>query len=87
MKQLNATLVALAALLGARFSNVSPTVMPLSELAAPFDMTLPAVLHHLKVLKAAALIERDKHGQRTYFPLQGDLMASARAWLDGNGLA
>ncbi len=34
-----------------------------TELAAPFEMTLPAVSKHLKVLERAELIERSRHAQ------------------------
>ncbi len=34
-----------------------------SELARPFDMTLPAVSKHLKVLQRAGLIERSRRAQ------------------------
>jgi DNA-binding transcriptional ArsR family regulator len=34
-----------------------------TELAEPFDMTLPAVSKHLKVLERAHLIERSRHAQ------------------------
>lgn len=36
---------------------------PVTELAEPFDMTLPAVSKHLKVLERAHLIERSRHQQ------------------------
>jgi DNA-binding transcriptional ArsR family regulator len=34
-----------------------------NELAAPFDMTLPAISKHIKVLERAGLIERRRHAQ------------------------
>ena len=36
---------------------------PVTELAAPFAMTLPAISKHLKVLERARLIERSRHAQ------------------------
>ena len=36
---------------------------PVTELAEPFDITLPAVSKHLKVLERAHLIERSRHAQ------------------------
>jgi len=36
---------------------------PVTELAAPFEMSLPAVSKHLKVLERAGLIERSRHAQ------------------------
>lgn len=34
-----------------------------NELAAPFEMTLPAVSRHIKVLEKAGLITRGRHAQ------------------------
>lgn len=34
----------------------------ISELAAPFDMTLPAVSKHLRVLERAGLLRRERSG-------------------------
>src|SRR5215471_14464838 len=34
-----------------------------TELAEPFDMTMPAVTKHLKVLEHAGLVSRGKHAQ------------------------
>lgn len=36
---------------------------PVTELAEPFAMSLPAVSKHLKVLERARLIERSRHAQ------------------------
>ena len=44
----------------ARLARGAATV---NELAAPFDMTLPAVSRHLKVLERAGLIERGQQAQ------------------------
>ncbi len=83
MKQLNATFAALAdPTRRALLEQLVAGEATLSELAAPFKMTLPAVLHHLKVLEAAALIERNKHGYRTRIRLRLEAMASARDWFD-----
>jgi DNA-binding transcriptional ArsR family regulator len=44
----------------ARLADGEATV---SELAAPFDMSLPAVSKHLKVLERAGLITRGRRAQ------------------------
>ncbi|HET8569366.1 MAG TPA: metalloregulator ArsR/SmtB family transcription factor [Candidatus Limnocylindria bacterium] len=44
----------------ARLAKGQATV---TELAAPFDMTLPAVSKHLKVLERAGLVERGRQAQ------------------------
>ena len=36
---------------------------PVNELARPFEISLPAVSKHLKVLERAGLIERSRHAQ------------------------
>ena len=36
---------------------------PVTELAKPFAMSLPAISKHLKVLERAGLIERSRHAQ------------------------
>ena len=61
---LSATLAALAdptrrAIL-ARLASGETSV---TELARPFEMSLPAVSKHLKVLRRAGLIERGRHAQ------------------------
>jgi DNA-binding transcriptional ArsR family regulator len=44
-------------------ARLSKGEMPVTELAAPFDMTLPAVTKHLKVLERAGLITRGRNAQ------------------------
>ena len=62
--QLSSTFAALAdptrrAIL-ARLSSGTATV---NELAAPFDITLPAITKHLRVLEQAGLISRSRQAQ------------------------
>ena len=44
----------------ARLAQGEATV---TELAAPFDLSLPAISKHLKVLQRAGLIEQGRHAQ------------------------
>ncbi len=44
----------------ARLADGEATV---NELAAPFDLTLPAVSKHIKVLEQAGLVTRDRRAQ------------------------
>ncbi len=53
-----------------------------NEIAAPFQMSQPAVSKHLKVLERAGLIERDVVEQRRPARLKADNMAAAVDWLD-----
>ena len=52
-----------------------------NEIAAPFEMSQPAVSRHLKVLERAGLIERDVDEQRRPARLKAEKMAVAVDWL------
>ena len=52
-----------------------------NEIAAPFEMSQPAVSRHLKVLERAGLIERDIDEQRRPARLKAQTMAVAVDWL------
>jgi DNA-binding transcriptional ArsR family regulator len=51
------------------------------ELAAPFEITQPAVSRHLKVLQEAGLISRRVEGTRRPCRLTKDGLASIDQWL------
>jgi DNA-binding transcriptional ArsR family regulator len=53
-----------------------------NEIAAPFDISQPAVSRHLKVLEQAGLIERDVDKQRRPARLKAEPMAAAVRWLE-----
>lgn len=53
-----------------------------NELAAPFDISQPAVSRHLKVLERAGLVERDIDEQRRPARLKAEKMAAAAEWLE-----
>lgn len=52
-----------------------------SQLAAPFSMSLPAASKHLKVLERAGLVTRTKMGRVHRCVLQPAAMAQADEWL------
>jgi DNA-binding transcriptional ArsR family regulator len=52
-----------------------------SELAAPFAVSLPAVMKHLDVLARARLIERAKTGRTVRCRLRPEPMETAMQWL------
>ena len=54
------------------------------ELAAPFDISLPAVSRHLKVLERAALISNERTGKQRRCRLLPEALVSAQEWLDFN---
>ena len=53
-----------------------------TELARPFEMSLPAVSKHLKVLERAGLIARGRDAQRRPRRIEGKPLAEATAWLE-----
>lgn len=53
-----------------------------TELAAPFKMTQPAISRHLKVLEHAGLISRGREAQRRPRRLEAQRLAEATGWLE-----
>jgi DNA-binding transcriptional ArsR family regulator len=53
-----------------------------TELAAPFDMSLPAVTKHLKVLERAGLISRSREAQWRPCKLEAGPLRNIDAWLE-----
>ena len=52
-----------------------------SELAQPLEMSLPAVMQHLKALEDSGLIRREKKGRVRTCRLNPGVLASAEQWL------
>ncbi|WGD52364.1 metalloregulator ArsR/SmtB family transcription factor [Bradyrhizobium sp. CB1650] len=67
---------ALLARLGERDS------LSVSELAAPFPISLPAIMKHLDVLSDAGLIVREKSGRTVSCRLTAKPMEQAMNWLN-----
>ena len=63
-------------------SRLSSGEASVNELAAPFEMSQPAVSKHLKVLERAGLVERDIDQQRRPARLKAEPMAAAVGWLE-----
>ena len=81
--QLSATFAALAdptrrAIL-ARLAEGDATV---TELAAPFPVSLPAISRHLKVLERAGLISRGRSAQTRPTSLRAEPLQEANAWME-----
>jgi DNA-binding transcriptional ArsR family regulator len=53
-----------------------------SDLAKPYDMSLPAVSKHLRVLESAGLITRRKDGRVQHCNLAAGPMKSAAEWIE-----
>jgi DNA-binding transcriptional ArsR family regulator len=56
--------------------------LSVSELAAPFAMSLPAVMKHLDVLSDAGLVKRTKSGRTVACRLDAEPMRDAFEWLN-----
>lgn len=52
------------------------------EIAAPFEMSQPAISKHLRVLEGAGLIERHVDKQRRLARLRAGPMSAAVSWLE-----
>lgn len=53
-----------------------------NELAAPFEMSLPAISKHLKVLEKAGLISRGREAQWRPCRLEPGPLKDLQGWLD-----
>jgi DNA-binding transcriptional ArsR family regulator len=53
------------------------------ELAEPFDMSLPAVSKHLRVLERAGLISRSREAQRRPCRIAATPLKEATEWMEG----
>jgi DNA-binding transcriptional ArsR family regulator len=63
-------------------ARVSSGEASVGELAAPFDMSLPAISKHLKVLERAGLIVRGRQAQWRPCRLKADRLKDAAQWID-----
>jgi DNA-binding transcriptional ArsR family regulator len=63
----------------ARLAHGEATV---SELAAPFDMSLPGISKHLKVLQRAGLIEQGRQAQWRPCRLAPEPLREVAGWVD-----
>ena len=52
-----------------------------SELAAPFDSTLAAIVQHVQVLEASGLIATEKVGRKRICRISTEAVAQAERWL------
>src|SRR5438270_13117494 len=53
----------------------------ITDLARPFDMSLPAVSKHVRVLERARLVRRSVDGRVHRCSLRGEPLGSAENWL------
>ncbi len=53
-----------------------------TDLAAPFDLSLNAVSKHLRVLEAAGLVRRRRAGREHWLSLERTPLAAAATWIE-----
>ena len=63
----------------ARLARGEATV---GELAKPFDISLPAISRHLKVLEQASLISNERLGKHRLCRLKPEALTAAQDWLE-----
>ncbi len=59
--------------------------MAVTDVAAPFEMSLAAISKHLSVLMRAGLIAQEKRGRVKWCKLEPDAMREASVWMQGFG--
>ncbi len=53
-----------------------------TELAEPFDLTLPAISKHVTVLERAGLVTKSRNGQKRDCRITATPLRNATAWLE-----
>ena len=56
---------------------------PVSELARPLPMSLPAAMQHLGVLEAAGLVRSEKVGRVRTCAIEPQALSQAERWING----
>lgn len=59
--------------------------MAVTDVAAPFEMSLAAISKHLRVLTAAGLIAQERRGRVIWCKLEPDAMRDASVWMQSFG--
>lgn len=59
--------------------------MAVTDVAAPFQISLAAISKHLAVLAAAGLIQQERRGRIIWCKLMPDGLRSASVWMQGFG--
>ncbi len=62
-------------------ARLSQGEAPVTELAKPFDLSLPAISKHLKVLQRAGLIRQSRNAQWRPCRLDGARLKEAADWV------
>lgn len=81
--RLSETFAALASVTRRRIlSHLIRGAATVNELAAPFDMTLPAISKHIKVLERAGLITRGRQAQFRPCAIDGAPLLEIATWAE-----
>lgn len=56
----------------------------ISDLAKPYDMSLPAISKHIRVLEKAGLVHREIEGRNNICVLNPQTLREAESWLRGH---
>jgi DNA-binding transcriptional ArsR family regulator len=56
---------------------------PVSDLARPLPMSLPAAMQHLGVLEAAGLVRSEKIGRVRTYAIEPKALSQAETWING----
>lgn len=59
--------------------------MAVTDVAAPFSMSLAAISKHLGILAQAGLISQDKRGRVKWCQLEPDALRAASVWMQAFG--
>lgn len=59
--------------------------MAVTDVAAPFEISLAAISKHLRILAGAGLIARERRGRVTWCKLDPAAMRDASVWMQGFG--
>jgi DNA-binding transcriptional ArsR family regulator len=59
--------------------------LAVTDVAAPFDMSLAGISKHLGILAEAGLIAQEKRGRVKWCKLEPEAMKAASVWMQGFG--
>ncbi|MCK0169722.1 MULTISPECIES: metalloregulator ArsR/SmtB family transcription factor [Aliiroseovarius] len=59
--------------------------MAVTDVAEPFEMSLPAISKHLTILSRAGLIAQEKRGRVKWCKLDPSALREASVWMQGFG--
>src|SRR2546421_7745210 len=63
-------------------ARLAVSAATVNELAEPFEMTLPAISKHIKVLERAGLVRRAQHAQYRPCALDAAPLAQVSSWAE-----